>query len=187
MRLLNTTTAISEPVSLEEGRDHLRVRHEDDDMYIRSLVIAARQAAESHCLCDIGQRTYDLLLDSFGTRIVLPVCPVISVVEINYIDEAGGSQTLAADQYRTQTNGRITTILPEYSVTWPKTQDGFEKVTVSFTSGIVKPDESIKSAIKVILKNLFDQRDSNEPSTGVIPVSAQCLLKDLVVFVNERR
>ena len=54
-----------EPVTLAEAKLHLRVDIADDDLLISSMIIAARQSAETICRRAICTQTIKLVLDQF--------------------------------------------------------------------------------------------------------------------------
>jgi hypothetical protein len=65
MPLIQVTPPATEPVSLIEAKEHLRVDGNDDDMLILSLIAAARQYAELICRRVFITQTWKLALDAF--------------------------------------------------------------------------------------------------------------------------
>jgi uncharacterized phiE125 gp8 family phage protein len=157
----------TEPLSTTEARAHLRVT--EDDPYIADLpayVVAARVHAEQYLNASIVVQERTLVLDRFPPwAINLPDGPVLSVTSIAYIDTDGASQTVAA-HWRS-----LDTITPANFDDWPATQDRIGAVTITYQAGLMSgspltlPDKyaDIKSAIKLILSDLWDNR-----SAGII-------------------
>jgi len=100
MPLQLVTPPAEEPVSLAEAKQHLRVDGGDDDLLIGSLITAARQAAETKTGRQLITARWKLVLDAFPCHaILLSKCPVQSVVNIQYLDMNGMSQTLPLVDY----------------------------------------------------------------------------------------
>ncbi|HQU63334.1 MAG TPA: head-tail connector protein, partial [Nitrosomonas sp.] len=175
MQLTPTTTEIVEPVTLDEAKEHLRVFHNEEDGFIQSLLLAAYRAAENICHCVIPLQTFDYQIDCFAPVIVLPRNPVVSVESVAYTDENGDPQTLDPSDYYVETGHFKSTIKPAYNASWPATESGYNKVTVSFTAGFADPPEDIKAAIKLIIGELFYRREQSIVGVSVapVPVSAQ--------------
>ena len=109
-----------EPVSLAEAKLHLRVDFPDDDALIVSLIAAARMAAETLTGRQLVTARWKLVLDSFpgpslmgvpagrsfslpGHAILLPKCPLQSVVSLQYLDMASTTQTMPSSDYTVDT------------------------------------------------------------------------------------
>jgi hypothetical protein len=60
------TPPASEPVTLGEAKDHLRLEHALDDAYITTLISAARQHIEQACWRGLVTQTWELVLESFA-------------------------------------------------------------------------------------------------------------------------
>lgn len=85
---------IAEPITLDQAKAHLRVVVADDDAYIYSLILAARQMAEGRLNRTIVQRRRVALFHAWNTVFPLLKPPVISVDNIGYIDETGGEMLM---------------------------------------------------------------------------------------------
>lgn len=64
VRLL--TPPASEPVTLAEAKAHLRLDTVDDDTYVNTLILVARQYVEQACWRGLVTQTWELVLDGFG-------------------------------------------------------------------------------------------------------------------------
>ena len=83
MNLVLDTGPVSEPISLAEAKRQLRREADftDDDVYIESLIKAARDVAETLSLHAMLTQTWKLYLDEWpdGDAIELPKPPLQSV------------------------------------------------------------------------------------------------------------
>jgi uncharacterized phiE125 gp8 family phage protein len=85
------SAVITEPVTLQQAKDWLRVTHDDEDSIILSLIIAARQYCEGLVGLSFVQRTVTAYLKNELGNIRLPYGPVWNItnvydVEGNVID-----------------------------------------------------------------------------------------------------
>lgn len=163
MPLQLVTAPTAEPVSLTEARAHLRAPSADttQDALIGGLIAAARAAAETRCQRQIIAARWQLVLDSFPGQaddgsaisyvpwgktygippnaILLPICPVLQVVSISYLDMAGVTQPLVvgqANDYVVQTAGQVARITPPFGKIWPaNVMPQIGAVTVTFDAG----------------------------------------------------
>ncbi len=116
MPLQLVTPPAEEPVSLAEARLHLRVDMDDDDALIRSLITAARQAAETLTGRQLITARWKLVLDAFpgpssmgvpvgasfslpAHAILIPKCPIQSIVSIQYVDMSGAWPVMPPTDY----------------------------------------------------------------------------------------
>jgi uncharacterized phiE125 gp8 family phage protein len=176
MNLENISLSITEPITLLEAKEHLRVEHSDDDTYISALITAAREQAESYCELIIPAQQFKYDLDCFPASISLPNAPVISVDSVSYIDTLGTSQTL--NEYYLAKTPVSANIETAYSKSFPETQSGRDKVSITFTAGFVDIPETIKHAMKLIIGSLYEQREDHAAGITInsVPWSSKALL-----------
>ena len=163
MSLQLVTPPAGEPVSLAEAKLHLRVDVDDDDSLIGSLIAAARQSAETLTGRQMITARWKLVLDAFpGHAIFLAKCPVQSVVNIQYLDMNGMSQTLPLVDYVVDTSCEPARITPIFGKTWPPTLPQIGAVTITFDAGYgaaAAVPEGIKSWIKLRVGSLYAHRE----------------------------
>ncbi len=164
-----------EPITLDEAKDQCYIPRTDTDTTLEALlngfITAARKYAENRTWRQLIDGTVTLKLDDFpfleGTRddiIDLPRPPAKSVTSIKYIDDAGNEQTVSSDDYYVDTVSQPARIEP---VTfWPTPDDRVNAVEVIYEAGYSDSGgsssvpEDIKTAIKMMVKYLYDNRDS---------------------------
>jgi uncharacterized phiE125 gp8 family phage protein len=156
-----------EPISLDEAKLHLREDEDQQNELIESLIQSAREHAEQITGRVFCTQQWILTLDRFPLEsfIKLPFPPLISVEEVNYVDENGVTQILSTDDYvvdlSSQPFGKIDLA---YSVYWPVTRCQPNAVSIEFTCGFgdkSKVPASIKAAMKLHLAHLYENREAS--------------------------
>jgi uncharacterized phiE125 gp8 family phage protein len=168
-----------EPVTLWEAKLHLRVDFDEDDTLIASLITAARQAAETLTGRQFVTARWKMVLDSFpgpslmgvpagqsfslpGHAVLLPKCPVQSVIAINYLDMGGALQTMPASSYTVDAACEPARITPVFGQIWPPTLPQIGSVGVIFDAGYGAASDvpaGIKSWIKLRVGSLYSHRE----------------------------
>lgn len=179
MPLQLVTPPAEEPVSLAEAKQHLRVDGGDDDLLIGSLIIAARQAAETKTGRQLITARWKLVLDAFpgpslmqsatgasfslpGHAILLAKCPVQAVVSIEYMDMNGATQVMPPGDYVLDAACEPARLTPVFGKTWPPTLPQIGSVIVTFDAGYgagSSVPEGIKSWIKLRVGSLYGHRE----------------------------
>ena len=179
MPLQLVTPPAEEPVSLAEAKQHLRVDGGDDDLLIGSLIIAARQAAETKTGRQLITARWKLVLDAFpgpslmqsatgasfslpGHAILLAKCPVQSAVSIEYLDMNGTTQVMPASDYVLDAACEPARLTPAFGKTWPPTLPQMGAVSVTFDAGYGTASavpEGLKSWIKLRVGSLYGHRE----------------------------
>jgi len=164
MGLKLVTAPAEEPVSLALAKAHLRVTASEEDALIQSLIIAARDQAETFTRRRFITQTWDLVLDCFPWwRLELPNAPLQSVSSITYIDTAGGSQTLDAAKYLVDAKTDPGRLEPAYGEVWPTTRLQMNAVTVRFVCGYglaAAVPQPIKHAMLLLIGHLYQNREA---------------------------
>jgi uncharacterized phiE125 gp8 family phage protein len=151
MNISVVTGPVYEPISLQEAKDHLRVRHSDQDALIEALITAARQHLDGPAgtlgRCLITQ-TLRVTMDEWPDEIILPCPPLISVTSIEYQD--GGSPTYTAlTSYQVTSISEPGKIKPAYGEWWPTIQCGlYDAIRVTYTAGYGAHPGAVPLAIK---------------------------------------
>lgn len=149
------TPATEEPLTLAEAKAYLEVGTADTDPDLSLLIVAARKYAEDQLKRRLMACTCVSYLDTFPqdtARVPLPA-DVSAVASVTYRTPAGASATMAAADY-VLFKGRFLSA----PTGWPRASD----VVIEFTAGLyanaAAVPASLKNALLVLLKNLWDNR-----------------------------
>lgn len=159
--------ATSEPITLAAAKRQLRLdtSFTDDDDYIYGLIAAARELAEDHTARSFVPRQFREYFDGFpGTRLPIPYTavmdfplshryesrphrrfelsrsPLVSIAQIQYLDQTGATQTLDPSVYYVSSHAdpaHITRSGP--GAQWPEVLQRADSVWVDFTAGYGVP------------------------------------------------
>ena len=93
---------VTEPITLDAAKAHLRVDHDDEDGEIEAYIAAARSVVEGFLKQSLIYTFWQYRIDGcFPSEIRLPIGPLRTTdgLSIQYVDDAGVTQTLAASEY----------------------------------------------------------------------------------------
>lgn len=146
-----------EPIHVEEVKLDRRVTDNADDSRIRSLIAAARQAAETRTRQQCLHARWKLTLDAFPmaghcapmslgssgsiprNAVVLPHVPLVKVQSIQYLDMDGALQTMPDGDYVVNQSMTPAIITPRFGKVWPNTLPEIGAVTVIYDAGYASP------------------------------------------------
>lgn len=166
MGLVQVTAPASEPITLAEAKLHLREDGTAQNDLITAHIIAARQLAENDTGRSFVSQQWRLTMDDFprdGSPIRLERPPLVSVQSITYVDSTGVTQTLAASEYVVDVSTLYGEVVLAYGAAWPNVRAGRGAVTVNYTAGYgaaAAVPEAIKAAIKLMVADLYENRES---------------------------
>lgn len=168
MALTLITGPTTEPITVDELKEHLRIDGDDDDAYILSCIKAARVWFEGQTKRGIITQTWDYSIDfdwpwKHGQRwIDLPLNPVASVTSITYVNEAASSPlpTLAAADYDVVARQHGSYIVPAYNVTWAAVRAVPNAVIVRFVVGEATAPDDVKMALMVLAGHYYENRET---------------------------
>lgn len=153
----------SEPITLDEAKDHLRVDHVDEDSLITALIIAARRYVEQICNRALMTQTIRAKFDSFphyDQSIMLPQSPVQSIDSVKYIDNEGVLQTVSASDYVLDGTSQPARLDTAYNATWPPARYENNAVQIEYVAGSATVTEDIKHAIKLVVGSFYMNREA---------------------------
>lgn len=132
-----TTGPASEPLTVAQTKDHLRVDITDDDDIIAAYIKAAREHTESFLARTLLTSTWTLVLDNFpsGNSIPLPRPPLQSVSSLKYVDTDGTQQTWATTNYSVDTNSEPGRLYLAYETVWPSNRSIENAIEIEYVAG----------------------------------------------------
>lgn len=159
------TAAADEPVSVALAREHLRITNNDEDSYIRSLVRAATQEAESYTARAFMTQTRKQVLDCFpGCPIAVRYPPLQSVSSVKYTDSNDVLQTVSSSIYTVDTYREPALIFEALDQDWPTDEkDVPNAVEINYVAGYADADsvpEAIRQAILLRVSDFYENRES---------------------------
>lgn len=153
---------------LADAKEHLRVRHADDETLITALRDAACEYVERVSGVALAEADYLWEGSSFSRVSALPVRPVSAIGSIAYTDGDG----LAA----VYTGARIVNgaVFPAFGESWPS---AYGYVAVTFTAGTTCPPDLL-AAVKLTLGHLYAHRESVSPdNVNEVPLGVDALIQ----------
>lgn len=185
MKYQITTPPTVSPVSLTEAKLHLRVDHATDDELINNLIRSATRWCElyenrAYCL-----QTITVKLDHFSDVMELPVCPLVKVDSITYVDTSGDTQTLDSSYYTVDTTSEPGRVTLAYNYSWPSTRTVEDAVTITYKAGYcTKAAATYASDILTVNEAVFSDTDPVRLTTdqGDLPAP---LTEDKTYYVRD--
>tara|TARA_Y100001963_G_scaffold88510_1_gene122293 strand:- start:1593 stop:2168 length:576 start_codon:yes stop_codon:yes gene_type:complete len=163
-----------EPLTTAEAKSHLRVDTSDDDTLIDSLILASRHFVENYTGRQLIQATWVLKRKGFVNELYLPRSPLSSVSSIQYVDEDGATQTLAASVYTVDADSNPGRVVIAYGQDWPNLRDQINNVTITFVAGygtaVTDVPEPIRQAIRLLVAHYYETREPYIIGTSASPV-----------------
>lgn len=164
MRIISLTQSESnptEPLTLSEVKDHLKIDFNDSDTYLTALSIRCRKELEKYLGLSLVVKTITLIIDADG-EFQLPYGPVSSITSVHRV---GGSDdglptydTLSAD---------------EYTLTGNRLYAGSGRLKIVYSTGAT-PSDDIKQQLLMLIAN----RNEHAGDEKIAPV------EDIIGYVN---
>ena len=159
MSVTRTNITGNEPITTQQAKDWCYVAGTKWDDLIDSLVTTVREHAENETWRAIIQAEYEYRLDEFPEdEIEIPKPPIKSIDKIEYVDTDGNTQELTS--YDADVSGEYGRIQRSDGKTWPKTDDVYNAVTITFTAGYDSVPETLQIAMKQMIKHFFENRET---------------------------
>lgn len=208
MSLTVVTGPTLEPVSLAEAKAHLRVEVPDEDALIDGYILAAREYIERETQRALITQTLDYKTsfsrwysqcgnwpiyytgECYRTGIMLPRPPLQSVTSLAYVDSAGATQTLAANQYQVildNGDSHEGLIVPAFGVTWPTLQAVPDALTIRFVAGYGGMEDvphSIRQAMLLLIGQFYEQRENVIAGASIaeVPFAVASLISHFRIY-----
>lgn len=163
MGLTLKTAPGTEPLTLAEAKLPCKVDSTDDDALITALIASARQQAEHRTGRALVTQQWELTLECFAGRILLPRPVLVSVQSVKYLDDNGALQTLASTEYQVVISELVGYIQPAYGKSWPSCRVQPDSVVIAYTAGYgnaAAVPSSIKAWMLMAIGTMYDQRNA---------------------------
>ncbi len=191
LKLIRTVVPAAETVSDTEQKLHAKIDLTDDDDLVTDLNTTAREYISDVLTRSFVDETFELYLDEFPPSpcpIVIPRVPLSSITSITYVDTAGATQTLAADQYIVEDKGEPGSVHRAFNVTWPTTRVETNAIKVTFVAGhgaaASDVPEKFKTLIKHYFTHLYEHREPVKDKTWVeLPLHLEALIEKYALRV----
>lgn len=185
--LVVKTQPVVEPVSVAEAKAHCRVDVTDDDLYLASLISAAREFVETHLDETLIDTEYVMRLDAFPAEIELPRPPMSrtpgrTAVSVTYTTtEAGGTTVLEPEAYRVDRDATPGVLRTLYGGSWPSHLLDRNSVTVTWWAGRGPDGASVpfrvRAALLLLVAHWYERRMAvDATSSSEMPFGARTLL-----------
>lgn len=124
MSLQRLSEPSTEPLTLAELKSLLHIDGTDDDAALQMWLPAARRQCEHLTARTLIETTFAHTRDAFpgaGGDILLEHGPVLTVVEVGYLDSSGVPQIMAPEGYALAPKFGVDYLRPAYGGQWPAT------------------------------------------------------------------
>ena len=163
------TAPAEEPIDLADAKSHLRVDHNDEDLLISALIVAAREAAEARTGRALVSQQWRYTAAEWADDMPLQHPPLISVQTITYLDADGARQTLDPALYQVVTDTLQGSVCKAYGSSWPTARNEPGSIRIDYTAGYGNA-AAIPQAIKVwmllVIGTWYTQRESLATNTA---------------------
>ena len=168
----------TEPLTLSEVKNHLRIDGSYDDALLNSCITSARMYFESMCEISIASQELLLALDSFDDIIYLPRGPVQSIEDISYADLQNNQEIL--DDWIEDLVSNPARITPAFGQSWPDTAEVVNAVQVSYTAGYTTPSmvpKLLKSGMLFYVAHLYENRSAvTDGDLKEVPMAVESII-----------
>jgi len=183
------TAPVSEPVTVAQAKARLNIDFGDHDTIIGDMITESRSAVEGFLKQSLLYTVWKHRIDGYFPReIRLPVGPLRTAtgLSIEYVDDAGATQTLATTEYQVSL-GSTGIIRPAYGKTWPTVRSIMDVVSVTFKSGEALAADlrpAILGALYLEIGNRYANRESIVIGTTTSELSSLSARNLLTPFVR---
>lgn len=146
------TAASTLPISVADGRRHLRIEHNNHDDLVEDLIWGAARAFEKRANVCLSAQTWKAFLPKFDAEIELWKSPITSIQSIRYFDSDNALATLSTSDYYSNVNtGSMSDSSPRPAVIFvdniESTYTRDDAVQINFTAGYTTIDYDVKQAL----------------------------------------
>jgi len=192
MNLTLFTAPTAEPLTLDEVKSFLRIDSSLDDIYIYSLIVAARKYCENFQNRAYITQAWELSLEDWPSEVIeLPKGNLQSITSVIYKDSAGVSTTISTSDYVVSTRGIVGRVTPAYGKPWPTfTPYPLDPIVIKFVCGYGTAEDvpdTIKQAMYLLISHWWENRipvsQTNQTSSEIaFTVSALLWQERIICF-----
>lgn len=170
-----------DPVTLAEAKAHIRLEHDEDDLYVGGLIKAATDLVETLTGRVVLDQTWQLQVANFAA-LHLPRSPVIEVTAIECRTFTGELEELPADAYQVRRYPGGAELLPMPGKRWPLVPPGYvDGVTVRWRAGeetAAQVPPAIRHAVLLLVGHFYESRLAVEAASSAVemPMGVEALL-----------
>jgi uncharacterized phiE125 gp8 family phage protein len=182
--LIRETAPATEPVTLAQAKDQLRVTHDDEDTLIGRLVSVAVAHFDATGALGRAMITQDWAQwepQSPG-YVRLDMGPFQSLVSVEYYDADGVLQTADLADFETRLKNDFVICRPKENAEWPNADDRDDAIKITYRVGYGDADdvpENVKHAILLLVGHLYENRESStEAALKELPMGIEFLLNN---------
>ncbi|MGD9783891.1 MAG: head-tail connector protein [Hyphomicrobiaceae bacterium] len=175
MALALTSGPLSEPLTLDEVKQHLRIDGTNEDALLASLILTSRLHIETALGLALLQQSWRLSLDAWPRSgfILMPLSPVLAVSEIRVAADMGPATVVDAAAYQVDAASRPARIAFDASHV-PQPKGLVNGIEIDFTAGFGMAagdvPEPVRLALLLLVAHWYEHRDPIEigmPSTAI--------------------
>ena len=192
------TAAVSEPLTLDQATDHVRIDSNDDLAYLNSLVSVAREYVDGVTGKVSVQTTFKVvapswhaLINGYDEALVIPQrniysipifrAPLVSVSSVKYYPPSTETlTTVTSTDYRVITGTEIGYV--QFKETPPEHEDRPDAVQIEFIAGYSAPcnvPPILAHAQKMLVAHLYENRlPAAFASVSEIPFTLKAMIEN---------
>jgi len=182
MGLVLVEPPATEPVTLEEAKNYLRVDVSEDDELIANLIRAAREYVEVTTGRALVTQVWDLVLDGWprGNIVRIPRLPLQDVLDITYKDKVAQAYTLPQQSYVVNAAEGYVLLDPTNWVVSALLHSPLSQLIVRFRAGYDDPariPQPLKLAMLFLIAHWYENREATaEVTRREMPWGVEALL-----------
>jgi uncharacterized phiE125 gp8 family phage protein len=183
MSLKLITGPTTDPVSVDEVKDHARITLDAEDALIAEKIVGWRRWVEGFQGRALITQTWEFYLDAFpsGNYIAVPLPPLQSVESVKYYDTDETEATFSSDDYYVNTVREPGRVSLKYGESWPSTTLRPENgVVVKFKAGYGDAATDVPQETREALMMLIAAACENREATLLMVLKDNPLARELL-------
>lgn len=183
--LRRITEPAVEPVSIAEAKAHLRIDQDftDDDLYVQSLISAARIHVENASSRTLILSQWQMKLDVFpGWDIELPKPPIApGDVTVSYIPSDSAYLPVLFANFRVDRDSTPAVIRPQWNGSWPSARGAENDVSITYWAGYGQSPQDVpapaRHCVLMLAAGWYANREAIvQGALNPVPMAVELLL-----------